>query len=196
MEIVYKKLSELKPYEKNPRNNDSAIEYVKKSIEKFGFKVPMVIDKKNVIVTGHTRYKACQQLGIEEVPCIIADDLTPQQIKAFRIADNKTNDMAEWNDQLLGEELKDLLPDIDMTDFGFGDFEISMLTEDMEPEEYDKDLIEQYSSNSDNFLVNKRIIITYKTDEEKEFLRQLINEENETLKVVYTTEELIGMKDE
>lgn len=196
MEIVYKKLEELKPYEKNPRNNDNAIEYVKKSIQKFGFKVPMVIDKKGVIVTGHTRYKACQQLGIEEVPCIVADDLTPQQIKAFRIADNKTNDMAEWNDELLGEELKDLLPDIDMTDFGFGDFEISMLTEDMEPEDYDKDLIEQYSSNSDDFLINKRIIITYKSDEEKEFLKRLINEENDTLKVVYTAEELIGMKNE
>lgn len=196
MEIVNKKIEDLIPYENNPRNNDNAIEYVKNSIKKFGFKVPLVIDKNNVIVTGHTRYKASKELGLKEVPCIIADDLTDKQIQAFRIADNKTNDMAEWNDDLLAIELKDVLADIDMTDFGFGDFELSMLMDDMEPEKYDDDLIKEYSSNSDDFLANKRIIITYRTDEETEFLKNLIKEDGEELGVVYKIKDIMEKFDE
>lgn len=195
MEIKMIKIGDLKPYENNPRNNDNAVEYVKNSIKKFGFKVPLVIDKNNVIVTGHTRYRASQELGLKEVPCIIADDLTEKQIKAFRIADNKTNDMAEWNDDLLSIELKDVMEDIDMTDFGFGDFELSMLMDDMEPDKYDDDLIKQYSDNADEFLTNKRIIITYKTDEETEFLKNLIREDEE-LGVVYRVENIMEKFDE
>lgn len=195
MEIINKKIEELIPYENNPRNNDNAVEYVKNSIKKFGFKVPLVIDKNNVIVTGHTRYRASIELGLKEVPCIIADDLTDKQIKAFRIADNKTNDMAEWNDDLLSIELKDVMEDIDMTDFGFGDFELSMLMDDMEPDKYDDDLIKQYSDNADEFLTNKRIIITYKTDEETEFLKNLIREDEE-LGVVYRVESIMEKFDE
>lgn len=196
MEIKMIKIEDLKPYENNPRNNDNAVEYVKNSIKKFGFKVPLVIDKNNVIVTGHTRYRASQELGLKEVPCIIADDLTEKQIKAFRIADNKTNDMAEWNDDLLSIELKDVMEDIDMTDFGFGDFELSMLMDDMEPDNYDDELIKEYSSNSDDFLINKRIIITYKTPEETEFLKNLIREDEEELGVVYKIETIMGRYDE
>mgnify|MGYP002514876955 CR=1 FL=1 len=92
MKIVNKKIEELKPYENNPRFNDDAVEYVAKSIKEFGFKVPMVIDKNNTIITGHTRYKAALELGLEEVPCIIADDLTEEQIKAFRLSDNKVSE--------------------------------------------------------------------------------------------------------
>lgn len=196
MKIISKKIEELKPYENNPRNNENAIDYVANSIKEFGFKVPLVIDKDGVIVTGHTRYEACKRLGITDIPCIVADDLTDKQIKAFRIADNKTNDMAEWNDDLLSIELKDVLDDIDMTDFGFKDFELSILTEDMEPEEYDDELIEEYSSNADDFLVNKRCIITYKTDEQEAFLKKLLKEDKEELKVVYTAQELMERNDE
>lgn len=196
MKLINKKIEELKPYENNPRNNENAIDYVANSIKEFGFKVPLVIDKDGVIVTGHTRYQACKKLGINEVPCIIADDLTDTQIKAFRIADNKTNDMAEWNDDLLSVELKDILDEIDMTDFGFGDFELSMLTDDMEPDGYDDDMIKEYSSGSDEFLTNKRVIITYKTEEQAEFLKKLFNETDEELKVVYSAEEIMGMKNE
>lgn len=195
MNIVNKKIEELKPYENNPRKNEKAIEYVANSIKEFGFKVPLVIEKDGTIVTGHTRYQACKQLGIDEIPCIVADDLTPKQIKAFRIADNKTNDMAEWDDDLLSLELKDILDDIDMTDFGFGEFELSILTEDMQPDGYDDDLIKEYSNNSDNFLINKRAIITYKTEEQEKWLKQLLKEENEELKVVYTAEELMERMD-
>lgn len=195
MNIVNKKIEDLKPYKNNPRNNEKAIDYVANSIKEFGFKVPLVIEKDGTIVTGHTRFEACKKLGIEEIPCIVADDLTKQQIKAFRIADNKTNDMAEWNDDLLSIELKDILDDIDMTDFGFGEFELSILTEDMEPEDYDDDLIKEYSENADNFLTNKRCIITYKSEEQEQWLKKLLNEENEELKVVYTAQELMERQD-
>ena len=86
MEIINKNISDLKPYENNPRNNDEAVDVVAASIKEFGFKVPIIIDNDNVIVCGHTRYKAAKKLKLENVPCIIADDLTDAQIKAFRLA--------------------------------------------------------------------------------------------------------------
>ena len=118
MDIVEKKLADIKPYEKNPRKNDNAVDEVANSIKEFGFKVPIVIDKDNVIVCGHTRYKASKKLGLEVVPCVVADDLTEEQIKAYRLADNKVSELAEWDIDLLGEELEDIF-DIDMSDFGF-----------------------------------------------------------------------------
>ena len=131
MEIINKKIDELIPYVNNPRYNDDAVEYVANSIKEFGFKVPIVIDKNNEIVAGHTRYKASLELGLDEVPCIIADDLNEEQIKSFRLADNKVSEKAEWNFELLDEELEDL--DIDMSEFGF-DTEIF----DIEDNEYEE----------------------------------------------------------
>lgn len=122
MEIVNKKIDELKPYENNPRFNDDAVEYVANSIKEFGFKVPIVIDKDNVIVAGHTRYKASIELGLDEVPCIIADDLTEEQIKAFRLVDNKVSEKSSWDIELLDEELNDL--DINLEDYGFDNIQI------------------------------------------------------------------------
>lgn len=120
MNIIEMKIGDIKPYEKNPRRNDEAAKYVAASIKEFGFKVPIVIDKDNVIVAGHTRYKAAKNLGLEEVPCIVADDLTPEQVKAFRLADNKVTEKAEWDFELLNGELDDLF-DFNMADFGFYD---------------------------------------------------------------------------
>lgn len=108
MEIVNKKIEELIPYEKNPRKNDEAVKYVAESIKQFGFKVPIIIDKNNVVVTGHTRLKASKELGLKEVPCIIANDLSDEQIKAFRLADNKVSDYSIWDNKLLLEELDEL----------------------------------------------------------------------------------------
>lgn len=113
-------LSELIPYEKNPRKNEAAIPRVAESIQQFGFKVPLVIDSNNVIVAGHTRFKAALQLGLDSVPCIVADDLSPAQIRAFRLADNKVAEFAEWDFQALNDELL-ALEDFDMSDFGFMD---------------------------------------------------------------------------
>ena len=138
MDIVEKKLADIKPYEKNPRKNDNAVNEVANSISSFGFKVPIVIDKDNVIVCGHTRYKASKKLGLEVVPCVIADDLTEEQIKAYRLADNKVSELAEWDIDLLGEEL-DSIFDIDMSDFGFDlsddEEEEAEIIEDEVPEE-------------------------------------------------------------
>ena len=120
MKIQMVRVDDLHPYEKNPRKNDEAVKYVEESIKQFGFKVPVVVDRDFVIVAGHTRYKAAKKLGMEEVPCVVADDLTDEQVKAFRLADNKTGEMAAWDFGMLNEELDELLDmDFDMSDFGF-----------------------------------------------------------------------------
>ena len=126
MKIEYKNIDEIIPYENNPRLNDNAVDYVANSIKEFGFKVPIIIDKDNIIVAGHTRLKAAKQLGLEEVPVIKADDLTDEQIKAFRIADNKVSEKAEWDLEKLSIELEDI--NIDMSEFGFDDIELEDLT--------------------------------------------------------------------
>ncbi len=118
MTIKYINPKELIPYENNPRINDQAVEAVKASILEFGFKVPIVIDKENVIICGHTRQKAALELHMSEVPCTVADDLTDEQIRAFRLADNKTAELAEWDFDLLNDEIQNIF-DIDMTEFGF-----------------------------------------------------------------------------
>ena len=122
MVIQERNLGEIRPYEKNPRRNDDAVKYVVESIKEFGFKVPIVIDSNGVIVAGHTRYKAAKELGMETVPCIVADDLTEDQIKAFRLADNKVAEKAGWDFALLEQELDELI-DFDMEAFGFTDHE-------------------------------------------------------------------------
>lgn len=191
MNIVEKRLNELKPYENNPRINDVAVKFVKNSIEEFGFKVPIVIDKNGVIVAGHTRYKASQELGLETVPCVVADDLTDEQVKAFRIADNKTAEKASWDLDALKTEMEELeeIDGIDMRDFGFGDFEISALTEDMEAEGYDNELMDAFSEHSEEMLKKQRVIITYETEEEQLFLEKLLQVTE--LKVCYDIKELM-----
>lgn len=131
MQIEYIDIDKITPYDKNPRKNDGAVEYVKNSISQFGFKVPIVVDKNNVIVCGHTRYKAAKQLKLESVPCVMADDLTEEQITAYRLADNKVAEFSEWDYELLDEELEKLL-DFDMLSLGFFDDEES--TEEEEEE--------------------------------------------------------------
>ena len=125
--IVYKETKDLIPYANNPRLNDNAVDAVAASIKEFGFKVPIVVDRENVIVNGHTRLKAAHKLGLKQVPCIVADDLTQEQVKAFRLADNKTSELAEWDMDKLDIELGEI-PDIDMSAFGF-DIEIDDIEE-------------------------------------------------------------------
>lgn len=134
MEIIYKPVSDLIPYENNPRKNDDAVDYVANSIKEFGFKVPIIVGSDNVIVTGHTRLKAAIKLGMTEVPVIVADDLTEEQINAFRLADNKVAEMAGWDFGKLDLELEQL--DFDMSQFGFIEFDPADLDdffEDAEP---------------------------------------------------------------
>ena len=117
MKIIELAVKDIIPYEKNPRKNDQAVDAVAESIKQFGFKVPCIVTKDHVLVTGHTRVKAAKKLGVKKVPCIVADDLTEDQIKAFRLADNKVGELADWDELLLAEELVDI--DLDMTDLGF-----------------------------------------------------------------------------
>ena len=119
MDIKYLKLSELKPYEKNPRKTDKAVDYVANSIKEFGFKVPIVIDRNNVIVAGHVRYRAAKRLKLNEVPVIIADDLTEEQANAFRLIDNKTQELSTWNFAKLIDELDELVDAFNMQQMGF-----------------------------------------------------------------------------
>lgn len=123
MNIIEKRLDEIQPYEHNPRNNDAAVEYVANSLREFGWKQPIVIDKDGIIIAGHTRYKAAQRLGMKTAPCIMADDLTPEQVKAYRLADNKTGEFAEWDFSELEMELADI--EMDMAAFGFLEEELN-----------------------------------------------------------------------
>lgn len=125
MNILNIKIDELKEYENNPRNNDKAVEAVAESIKQFGFKVPIIIDSNNVIVAGHTRLKAAKKLELMEVPCLIADDLTEEQIKAYRLADNKVSEFSEWDFSKLELELFELSENFDMSNFGFESSEIN-----------------------------------------------------------------------
>lgn len=118
MQITNKKISDLKEYENNPRDNTQAVDAVSNSIKEFGFKVPIIVDNQNIIIAGHTRYKAAISLGLTEVPCIVASDLTPEQVKAFRLADNKVGEIATWDVEKLKLELENI-DGLDMSLFGF-----------------------------------------------------------------------------
>ena len=174
MEIIYKRVRDLVPYEKNPRKNTKAVKYVANSIEEFGFKQPIIIDRDNVVVCGHTRLMATKRLGIEEVPCIVADDLTDEQIKAFRLADNKVSEQAEWDIGLLNEELDDIL-NIDMGDFGFDIFSIDDL-EEMEGYNSEEDDREHFSKTFVFPIEKKKQIICYLKKHQNEIVEQIIKE--------------------
>ena len=123
-EIEWMPIASIKPYDKNPRRNDDAVDAVANSITEFGFKNPIIVDNNLVIIAGHTRLKAAKNLGLKEVPVIIASDLTPEQVRAFRIIDNKTAELADWDEDLLKGEMQDL--DIDWTEFGFDDVDLGI----------------------------------------------------------------------
>lgn len=115
-------LSKLQPYADNPRINERAVDYVAKSIQDYGFKVPLVVDKDLVIICGHTRYEAAKQLGIDKVPCVVAEDLNEEQVAAYRLADNKVAEFSSWDFEKLQEELGKI-GNIDMGEFNFFRFD-------------------------------------------------------------------------
>ncbi len=128
MKIELRPLNQIFPYDQNPRLNDAAVDAVAASIREFGFRQPIVVDVDGVIICGHTRYKAAEKLGLEKVPVHVARDLTPEQIRAYRIADNKTAELAEWNYDLLPIELSQLAgAGFDFGDFGFSEVELAQL---------------------------------------------------------------------
>lgn len=123
--VTMRKITELHPYENNPRRNDRAVEPVKNSIAQFGFDQPIVVDKDDVIIVGHTRYLAALELGMDEVPVLEAKHLSEEQARAYRLADNKTNEFSEWDTGLLEMEL-DSIMELDMSDFGFDDGDVEL----------------------------------------------------------------------
>lgn len=141
MEIEKLSVDELVPYHNNPRHNEEAIKYVAESIREFGFKVPIVIDKDNVIVAGHTRLEASKLLGLESVPVIRAVDLTEKQVKAYRLADNKTAEYAEWDTEKLEAELDELISQsVDITEYGFTDEDFAEVENKAEEDDYEEEL--------------------------------------------------------
>ena len=151
LEIEYMNVDDIIPYENNPRKNDEAVEKVANSIKEFGFKVPIIIDKENVIVTGHTRLLAAKKLNLKEVPVIRAEDLTEKQIKAFRLADNKVSEFSYWDYDKLNLELEDL--DFDMEEFGFENMNI-------DTSYIDNLLEEEYVGTSDNDLFSVTFVFS------------------------------------
>lgn len=122
MEVINLKLTEVRPYENNPRHNEDAVGLVAESIRRFGFNVPILLDADKVIVAGHTRYEAAKVLGLEEVPCIIMEDMSEEAARQFRIVDNKTGELSSWDYEKLIAEL-DNIKGIDMSIFDFGKFD-------------------------------------------------------------------------
>lgn len=158
MNIVFKNVNDLKEYDNNPRINDDAIDKVAKSIEQFGFKVPVVVDKDNTIVCGHTRLKASKQLGLKEIPCIIADDLNKEQINAYRLIDNRTSDYSHWDFDKLELELKQLedIKEFEMKEFGFITKEDAFFNQDTKQEKFEhQDDNDEYNSFVDKFKNNQ-----------------------------------------
>ena len=146
IDIIYKSVDELIPYINNPRRNDNAVDAVASSIKNFGFKQPIVVDKNNEIVAGHTRLLASKKLGLEEVPVIIADDLNEGQIRAYRLADNKVSELADWDYELLDLELEEIEVedlDFDMEEFGF---EVSINNE-VDWDDYEETELKEDNSN-------------------------------------------------
>ena len=150
MKVEAKSIDEIKPYENNPRDNDDAVDAVANSIKEFGWQQPIVVDNEGVIIAGHTRYKAAKKLGLKHVPVVVADNLTPDQVKAYRLADNKTAELADWDMDLLNDEL-DQIRNIDMSDFGFDELDDNQI--DTEPKVDDNEELSLDDFGDDKFEV-------------------------------------------
>lgn len=166
MKIENWDINKVKPYDKNPRNNDDAVEATANSIKEFGWQQPIVVDNDGVVIVGHTRLKAAKKLKLEQVPVTVADNLTDEQVKAYRLADNKTGELADWDDDLLTSELEELDNlDFDMGDFGFEELD--------EPDPQPKD------ENTDPVSIDDKTVIIIESDDEtklEEYFEKLIEE--------------------
>lgn len=184
-------IDRLIPYARNPRRNDEAVPKLASLIKEFGFKVPVVVRSDGEVVDGHLRLKAAQMLGLKEVPVVLADEWTEAQVKAFRIAVNKSAEWAEWDDDLLKlefEELKDMDFNLDLT--GFTELEAFEITDDIKPDKANKQEESEYEQSDDELLAAKRVIIVFKEEEEM-FMRKLLHlESEEKIAVLYQAEDL------
>lgn len=145
MKIEQVSITEIKPYDHNPRINDDAVNAVANSIKEFGWQQPIVVDKSGIIIAGHTRLKAAKKLNLKNVPVVYANSLTCEQVKAYRLADNKSGEIATWDEDLLNQELKSIL-NLDMTEFGFGELDQILDEQDAEDDNFDEKLPEEPKS--------------------------------------------------
>lgn len=191
LKIEYLNKEELKPYANNAKLHPAEqVEQIKNSIREFGFNDPIAVWHDNEIIEGHGRLLAAMEMPeIEKVPVIRLDGLTDKQRKAYTIAHNKLTTNTGFDNDILGLELKDIIGEIDMTELGFGDFELSILTEDFDPEPFSNDEIKDYVGGDERGLVKKRVIIVYGDDQE-ESVRKILGLK-EITKVVYDIGELI-----
>ena len=144
MKVQNVSIDSIKPYENNPRDNDGGVDAVANSIKEFGWQQPIVVDNDNVIIVGHTRYKAAKKLGMKEVPVVVASNLSDEQVRAYRLADNKTGELTDWDMGLLDDELADIA-DIDMSDFGF-DLDLGGDEAKVQEDDFDEEVPEEPKS--------------------------------------------------
>ena len=193
IQIVYLPISEIRDYENNPRDNDKAVEAVARSIKRFGVRSPAIIDRDNVLIAGHTRIKAAKQLGMTEFPCVRADDLTKNEAKAFRLADNRVQEDSQWDTEALAAEFSALRENgFDLTETGFDEFEfggidMSAADYDSSPEDYDTPETEsgEYEPEEEEEPEQEdpdeefAVLIACKDEEEKAMVAEIIGEKEE-----------------
>lgn len=213
MQIITLPITEIKPYKNNPRNNLPAVDAVAESIRQNGYRARIIVDENHVIIAGHTRYLALQKLGWKEAEVQMETDMSDDQKRKYRLLDNKTNEYAEWDFEKLTKELDNM----DFGGFDFG-FDLSTLgalnaaAADPEPvyspngvktvspaendpylpEKYDDEEIQEYTDHQEEYVVKKRIIITYLPEQEQQLASMLGLDPSQSLKVLYDIEELEG----
>lgn len=191
LKVEYIKTEALKPYAGNAKTHPAEqIEQIKKSIEEFGFNDPIAIWKDNEVIEGHGRLIAALEMGLETVPVIRLDGLTDEQRRAYTIVHNKLTMNTKFDEDLLSIDMRELSGLFDFSDLGFGDFELTVLTGDMKPEDYDKELMKEYGDHGEEYLAKKRVIITYSAEDEEK-LSGILGI-GKISKVVYDLSELIS----
>lgn len=201
--IVWRPVEELTPYQNNARINDQTVPYLMNSIKRFGFKNPIIVDKDGVIIAGHTRLKAALELGYTKLPCVCADDLSPEEVKAFRLVDNKVAELSSWDYGILDTEMKELEEDGfgDMGEFGFasfdGDTDLGEGGGQLPPELAGKDLNpDDLPDEGGTAETAGRIIITFDDDQRQKLADILGVKELDPEVVAYTFEKLEAMRAE
>lgn len=159
MDVISMAISDIKPYPNNPRKNDDAVTATANSIKEFGWQQPIIVDKDNIIIAGHTRYKAAKQLNMDKVPVVVAKNLSKEQVKAYRLADNKTGEIADWDYEFLDDELANII-DFDMEDFGF-----EQIKNDVNIDDIFFDDEEQQKKDNEFYLKweNKKVVVSQDT---------------------------------
>ena len=195
LEIVMKKVNDITPYENNPRKNEATALKLKRAIEAFGFKNPIILDENDVIVSGHARLKAAQMLGMEEVPCTYASGLTKDEIRGFRIADNKTAELAGWDYDKLVAEMTDLFDiGFDLDYSGFNEAEqLYYSGTDATPDKQDREEFKDYENDAEETVIKSfNVAIVCESREDREYLANLFHE-TKRLKRFYLGAELRAM---